>query len=131
MFHGTVVVEGAEETEPVGGVAAEATGAAAVGYGEAFVIGTPAQELMPGLPISVESSGIPACAVEAADEDGADDEATLSEPEPHIPNDPAVAELVDNPEVADAPDVAPVPGVGVATMDAVAGGAVPFRPPPS
>ena len=116
----------------MGVVGAGAIGAAVVEYGEAFVIGTPAQELMPVFPISVESSGIPACAVEAADEDGADDEATLPEPEPHIPDDPAaVPELVDNPEVADAPDVAPVPGVGVSTMDAVAGGAVPFRPPPS
>ena len=97
-------------------------------------MGTPAQELTPRLPISVESRGIPARAVEGADiEDGADD-AALLEPEPHMPDDPAVAniaEVVDDPEVADAPNAAPVPGVAVAIADAVAGGAVPFRPPPS
>jgi hypothetical protein len=99
-------------------------------------MGTPAQELTPGLPISVESSGIPARAPGVADdaEVGAEDEATLLEPEPHISDNPAVAaipDVVDDPEVADAPDAAPVPGVAIA--DAFAGDAVPFNvtPPPS
>ena len=66
----------------------------------------------------------------------ADDEATGLEPEPHIPDNPAVGaipEVVDNPEVADVPDdtgdAAPVPDMAVA----VAGDVVPFNvtPPPS
>ena len=68
---------------------------------------------------------------------GDDDEATLVAPEPHIPDEPAVAampELDDNAEVANIPDdiVAWPPGAAGA-MDAVAGAAVPFSvmPPPS
>ena len=106
--------------------------------GDTLVVGTAAQELTPRLLISEESSGIPARALGVADdaEVGADDEATLLEPEPHIPDNPAVAvipEVVDNPEVADVPedigDATPAPDVAAA----VAGGAVPFSatPPPS
>jgi hypothetical protein len=102
------------------------------------VVGTAAEELTPRLPISVESSGIPARALVVVGdvEVGVDDEATPLEPEPHIPDDPAVVaipEVTDNPEVADIPDVALVSDVAVATVDAVAGVAVPFSvtPPPS
>ena len=71
---------------------------------------------------------------------GFDDAAMLVEPEPHMPDNPAVVvipEVADNPEVADIPDgiadAAPVPDVAVAIVEAVAGGAVPFNvtPPPS
>jgi hypothetical protein len=95
---------------------------------------TAAQELTPGLLISVESSGIPARALADDAEVGADDAATLLEPEPHIPAVAASPEVVANPAVADDPDdigdAAPVPDVAVA---AVAGAAVPFSvtPPPS
>jgi hypothetical protein len=91
------------------------------------------------LPISVESSGIPARALGVADdaEVGVDDEAMLVAPEPHIPDKPAVAaipEVDDNAEAADIPDniVAWVPGAAGA-VDAVAGGEIPFSvtPPPS
>ena len=110
--------------------------------GGTLVVGTAAQELIPRLLISVESSGIPARVLGVADdvEIGSDDEATLVAPEPHIPDNPAVVavpEVVDNPEVADIrdgiDDAAPVPGVAAAIVEAVAGGAVPFSvtPPPS
>ena len=103
-----------------------------VAVGEAFVMGTSAQELTPRFPISVESSGIPA-RVDDVDVD-AGDEATVLEPEAHIPDDPAVVaipELVDNPDVAEVPDA--VLGAVAAVADAVAGGAVPLSviPPPS
>jgi hypothetical protein len=109
--------------------------------GDTLVVGTAAQELIPRLLISVESSGIPARVLGVADdvEVGADDEATPVVPAPHIPDNPAVVvipEVVDNPEVADIPDgivdAAPVPDA-VAIVEAVAGGAVPFNvtPPPS
>jgi hypothetical protein len=87
------------------------------------------------LPISVESSGIPARALGVAvAEVGVDDEARLVAPEPHIPDRPAVAaipEVDDNPEVLDIPDDIATWAAGA--MDAVAGAAVPFSvmPPPS
>jgi hypothetical protein len=104
--------------------------------------GTAAAELTPRLLISVESSGTPARVLVVGDDVdvGADDNATPLEPEPHIPDNPAVVaipEVTDNPEVADIaadiPDVALVPAVAVATVDAVAGGVAPLRvtPPPS
>jgi hypothetical protein len=115
IVHGTVLGV-TEEAVPV--------------VGDALVVGTVAQELTPGLLISVESSGIPVRALDVADgtEVGADDEATLLEPEPHIPDNPAMSEVADVPD--DIGDAAPVPDVAV---DAVAGAAVPFSvtPPPS
>jgi hypothetical protein len=70
-----------------------------------------------------ESNGIPARALPAGVEDdvdvGADDEAMLLEPEPHIPDNPDVSSIpeeVDTPDVADEvdiPDVAMVVGVVV------------------
>jgi len=87
------------------------------------------------LPISVESSGIPARALGVADaEVGDDDEATLVAPEPHISDMPAAAaipEVEDNAEVADIPD--DIVAGAAAAMDAVAGGEIPFSvmPPPS
>jgi hypothetical protein len=107
--------------------------------GDALVVGTAAAELTPRLPISAESIGIPARELVVVDdiEVGA---ATLLEPEPHMPDDPAVAaipEVIDNPEVAevldDIPDIAMVSDVAMATVDALAGLAASFSvtPPPS
>jgi hypothetical protein len=116
----------------VGIAGTDAFGPATGAFGDAFVMGTAVQALTPRLPISVESSRIPARLLGVTDdaEVGADDEATLLEPAPHMPDNPAAAaipEVVDNPEVAEIPDAAPGPDV------AVAGGAVPFSvtPPPS
>jgi hypothetical protein len=104
---------------------------------DALGVGTAAQEVTPRLPISVESSGIPVRAPGVVDdaEVGLDDEATVLEPEPHIPEEPVVAvipDIADNPEVADIPDAVWVTGV-TGAGDAVAGGALPFSetPPPS
>ena len=99
-------------------------------------MGTAAAELTPRLPISEESSGIPARAVVVAEDVEAGVEATLLEPEPHIPDNPAVVanpEVIDNPEVEDIPDGAVVPGVAIAMVDAVAAVVAPpsVTPPPS
>jgi hypothetical protein len=123
IVHGTVLVV-AEEAAPA--------------LGNTLVIGVAAQELTPRLLISVESSGIPDRVLGIVDEAevGADDEATLLVPEPHIPDVPAVGaipEVVENPVVTDVPDDAgdatPVLDIAVA----VAGDVVPFSvtPPPS
>jgi hypothetical protein len=118
-------------------VGAVVVGAKVPVIGDELGAGTAAQVLTPRLPISVESSGIPARVLAVVDDAGVDvdDKATLPEPEPHIPDKPAVAatpELVDNPEVADVPDATWAADV-VAAIEAVAGGEVPFSvtPPPS
>jgi hypothetical protein len=105
--------------------------------GDGLGAGTAVAELTPRLLISVESSGIPARVLLVADdvEVGAD-AVTLLEPEPHIPDNPAVVaipEVIDNPEVADIPDAALVVDVAVAIVDAVAGVTAPLSvtPPPS
>jgi hypothetical protein len=145
IVHGTLLVvveEAVEGDETVGIVGAVACGPTVPTIGDTLGVGTAAAELTPRLPISVESNGIPARVLVVADdvEVGVDDAVTLLEPEPHIPDNPAVAaipEVIDNPEVADIPAVIPdaawVPGVAVATVDAVAGVAAPLSitPPPS
>jgi hypothetical protein len=99
--------------------------------GKTPIVGTAAAELTPRLPISKDPSGIPVRAAPpgvVGDVDvGVDDEATLLEPEPHIPDNPDVSS---SPEVVDIPDVADIPGdIDVA---AVAGVVVPtVIPPPS
>jgi hypothetical protein len=127
--------------ETVAVVGATAFGPTVPTMGDTLVVGIAAAELTPRLPISVESSGIPARTLVVVDvEVGVDDDATLLEPDPHIPDNPAVVaipEVIDNPKVPDIPDDIPDPAlvadVGVAIVDAVAGGAVPFSvtPPPS
>jgi hypothetical protein len=105
--------------------------------GDGLGAGTAVAELTPRLLISVESSGIPARVLLVADdvEVGAD-AVTLLEPEPHIPDNPAVVaipEVIDNPEVADTPAAGLVVDVAVAIVDAVAGVTAPLSvtPPPS
>jgi hypothetical protein len=119
------------------------TGPIVVTAGDTVIVGTAAAELTPRLPISKDPNGIPVRATPpgavGAVEVGVDDEATLLEPEPHIPDMPAVSsvpEVVDTPDVlrrlaeldspdADAPDIAEVPV-------ALAGASVPIPiPPPS
>jgi hypothetical protein len=122
--------------------------------GKTPVVGTAGAELTPRLLISVESNGIPVRAappgvmgnVDAAV--GADDEAMLLDPEPHIPDIPDVSSI---PEDVDAPvatvisDDVDVPGIAMGSVEAavgsvsvvpdvpaVAGDAVPGAvPPPS
>src|SRR6202171_5962860 len=102
--------------------------------GNTLIVGTAAAELTPRLPISKDPNGIPVRAPPpgvVGDVDvGVDDEATLLEPEPHIPDNPVVSSI---PEVVDIPDVADVPDIAVAPdVAAVAGVAAPTSvPPPS
>src|SRR5271154_6231302 len=78
--------------------------------GNTPIVGTAAAELTPRLPISIDPSGSPVRAAPpgvVGDVDmGVDDEATLVEPEPHIPDNPEVSSI---PEVVDVPDVADIP----------------------
>jgi hypothetical protein len=123
--------------ETVGGVVTVGivgTGPTVATGGDTLTTGTAAAELTPRLPISVDPNGIPVRAappgVVGVVDVGADDEAMLLEPEPHIPDNPAVSSI---PEVADIPDDVDIPDVAmVPEVAAVAGVAVPIViPPPS
>ena len=103
------------------------------------------------MPISVEPNGIPVRATPpdtvGVVEVGVDDDATLLEPEPHIPDIPAVSsvpDVVDTPDVLkgseefeipdDDPDIAVLPDIAPLAVPAVAGAPVPTPipiPPPS
>jgi hypothetical protein len=105
--------------------------------GDMLASGTAAAELTPRLPISIEPNGIPVRATPpetvGAVEVGVDDEATLLEPEPHIPDIPAVSSV---PEVVDAPDVLrrlaelDIPDIAALPLVvALAGAPIPIPPP--
>jgi hypothetical protein len=101
--------------------------------GSTLIVGTAAAELTPRLPISVDPSGSPVRAappgVVGDVDEGAEEEAMLLEPEPHIPDMPEVSSV---PEVGDTPDVADMPDDIDIPDAAVAGAAVPIvTPPPS
>jgi len=103
--------------------------------------------LTPRLPISIEPNGIPVRAIPPGAvgvvEVGVDDEITLLEPEPHIPDMPDVStpEVVDTPSGIDICEDVDVPGIAMGSVVAavasvpvlpVAGAAVPGAiPPPS
>jgi hypothetical protein len=120
--------------ETVGGevmVGIVGTGPTIPTVGDTLIVGTAAAELTPRLPISKDPNGIPVRAAPpgvVGDVDvGADDEAMLLEPEPHIPDNPDVSSI---PEVVDVPDVADIPDD--VDIPAVAGVPVPIViPPPS
>lgn len=104
--------------------------------GDTLTMGTAAAELTPRLPISIEPSGIPVRAAPpgtvGAVEAGADDETTLLEPEPHVPDIPAVSSV---PEVVDTPDVLrgltelDIPDIALLFVVALAGAPIPIPPP--
>jgi hypothetical protein len=103
---GVVVDETAGEDVTVG---TAGTGATVPTIGDTPIVGTEVAGLTPRLPISVDPSGIPARAAPpgVVGDVGVEDEATLLEPAPHIPDNPDVSgipELVDIPDVADVPD---------------------------
>jgi len=114
--HGKVLVV-ADETaggEVMAGIVGTVPTVATVG--DTLIMGTAAAELTPRFPISIDPNGIPVRATPPdvmGDVDvGADDEAILPEPEPHIPDNPEVSsipEVVDVPGDVDIPDVAGVP----------------------
>ena len=121
-----VVVDDAVAGDATGGIVG--IGELGPTVGDTPVVGTNGAELTPRLLISIEPNGIPARAPPLGVVDdvdvGFDDEATLLEPEPHIPDDPDVSSI---PEVADIPDEVDIPDVA-----AEAGAAVPTAiPPPS
>jgi hypothetical protein len=116
-------------------------GAITLGVRVTGIVGTGTAELTPRLPISIEPKGIPVRGEPpgAVGVVGVEDAARLFEPEPHIPDIPAVSiipeadmepciipEVAVIPEVADVtgdmpgdaaevPDAAPVAGIEVAT----------------
>jgi hypothetical protein len=84
--------------------------------GDTLTIGTAVAVLTPRLPISIDPSGMPVRApppgVVGDVDAGVDEETTLLDPAPHIPDTPAVCTI---PGVADIPDVATVAGATLPT----------------
>ena len=137
----------------VGTVGANGVGPTKPTIGDTVGAGTAGVALTPRLPISNEPNGIPVRAAPpgavGAVEVGVDDDATLLEPEPHIPDSPAVSnvpEVADTPDVlnspeefeipddVDDPDIAVLPDIAPLAVPAVAGAPVPIPipiPPPS
>jgi hypothetical protein len=125
--------------ESVGSVGAIRDGPPGLTVGNTLGSGTGGVEPTPRLVISNDPNGIPVRAAPpgamGAVDVGADDAATLLEPEPHIPDIPDVSSTPEDPEdtgISDVTDVA-APDVAVVLAFAmVAGAAVPTDiPPPS
>jgi hypothetical protein len=137
----------------VGSVGTDELGPTVPTMGNTPVVGTAGAEPTPRLLISVESNGIPGrgrppgVMGNVGADVGADDEAMLLEPEPHIPDIPDVSSIPEEVDVPDATvisDDVDVPGVAVGSVvaavgsivaklpAAVAGAAIPGAvPPPS
>lgn len=114
--------------------------------GDTADVGTAGMLLTPRLPISVEPNGIPVrltppVAVGVV-EVGVDEDATLFEPEPHIPDSPAVSnvpDVVETPDVLksseeleipdDDPSIAVLPDIAPLAVPAAAGAPAPIPPP--
>lgn len=114
----------------VGIVGANELGPTVPEMGNTPVVGTAGAELTPRLLISMEPNGIPVRApppgvVGNVDADvGADDEAMLLEPEPHIPDIPdvpSIARDVDVPKGTVISDDVDVPGIAVGSVVAAVG----------
>jgi hypothetical protein len=105
------------------------TGSTAPTVGNTPIVGTAAAELTPRLPISVDPNGIPVRAAPPTVVGAVEDEATLLEPEPHIPDNSDVSGTTD---VVGISDVADVPDVDMADGDMADGVPDPMAiPPPS
>ena len=132
--HPTVEAEAADGTVTAGTV-----GATLPATSGTAGVGTSAAELTPRLLISVEPKGTPVRglppSVVGDVEVGLEDAVMLPEPEPHIPNMPAVSSIpdeVDNPEVAGIDDDVPIDVVVWPTPAPVAGAEPAIAiPPPS
>jgi hypothetical protein len=130
--HGKLLVVIGDET--VGGdatVGTVGTSPMAPTVGDTPIVGTGAAELTPRLPISVDPNGIPVRAAPpgVVGDVAVEDEATLLEPEPHIPDNPDVSGI---PDVVDIPEVADVPDIDMADGDMADGVPDPIAiPPPS
>jgi hypothetical protein len=116
----------------VGMVGTTGLGAAVPTIGDALTIGTAVAELTPRLPISIDPNGMPVRPMPpgVVGVVGVEDETTLPEPEPHIPDRPEVSTI---PDVAGIPDVVDIPDeVDIPNVAAVAGAVAPtVVPPPS
>lgn len=143
--HGKVLVVVADVVNgaaTVGMVGATVLDPATPAKDDMAVVGTAGMPLTPRLPISVEPSGIPVRLTPpeavGAVEVGVDEDATLFEPEPHIPDSPAVSkvpEVVDTPDVLksseelEIPDIAVLPDVAWPAVPALVGAPAPIPPP--
>jgi hypothetical protein len=143
-----VVVDSVVVGAAIVGMVGAALDPAVPAVGDAVIVGTAGMPLTPRLLISVEPNGIPVrltppSAVGAV---GVDEDATLFEPEPHIPDSPAVSnvpDVVDTPDVlkspeeleipdVDDPDIVVPPDIDPPAVPAVAGALTPIPiPPPS
>jgi hypothetical protein len=104
--HGRLAVGKVVSGVAVGTVGSTTLGATVVTSGDPAGVGTAGTPLTPRLLISFEPNGIPVRVAPPGAagvvEVGVEDDATLAEPEPHIPDSPAVSSV---PEVLDTPDV--------------------------
>jgi hypothetical protein len=121
-----------------GGATKGIAGITALGptVGATLGVGTAGVALTPRLPISVEASGIPVRVTPPGAmgvvEVGVDDETTLLEPEPHIPDIPAVSIVPEGVETPDVPrmfDEFDIPDEPLPAVIAVAGDPIPIPPP--
>jgi hypothetical protein len=129
--HGKLLVVIGEEVVVGGDVTVGTVGTSPMAptVGDTPIVGTAAAELTPRLPISVDPNGIPVRAAPPGVVGAVEDEATLLEPEPHIPDNPDVSGM---PDVVDIPDVADVPDIDMADGDMADGVPDPIAiPPPS
>jgi len=128
-----VVVTGGGDVT-VGRVGTTGVGPTALPMGGTLIVGIAAAELTPRLPISIDPRGIPVRATPpgaVGDVDvGVEEDTTLLEPAPHIPDRPEVCTI---PDVAGVPDIVDIPyEVDIPDVAAVAGVALPTAiPPPS
>jgi hypothetical protein len=119
-----------------GEVTTGTVGAGALTVGAIVTVGTAAAELTPRLLISVESRGMPTLAVPpgVSGDVGVEEAATLTEPEPHMPDKPDVSIMADVVGMLEDVDIAgdgEVPAVDI-RLEPVAGAMVPSDvPPPS
>lgn len=130
---------GTETVGTLGTTGAPAVEPTALTKGDTPGVGMGAAELMPALLISEESSGIPvrgtALPVLDAVDKGVDDAVRLLEPDPHIPDIPAVSMVADGIESVDVDEIAgdvPSRAAVLPAIAPVAGEADPAAvPPPS
>jgi hypothetical protein len=113
-----------------GTVGTTGVGPMALPMGGTPSVGIAAAELTPRLPISIDPSGTPVRATPPGAvgdvEVGVEEDTTLLEPAPHIPDRPEVCII---PGVADIPGVIPYE-VDIPDVAAVAGAALPTATPP-
>ncbi|MBR0870215.1 hypothetical protein JQ633_07595 [Bradyrhizobium tropiciagri] len=129
------------------GAASTALAPAELAIGDSAIVGTAGTPLTPRLPISVDANGIPVRSTPpgaiGAVAVGVDEAAMLVEPEPHIPDSPAVSNVsvvVDSADVPrgsdeleipdiDDPDIDMLPDIASLADPGVAAAPIPIPPP--